>query len=77
MRSSAKIPTNTSAVYGCPKICRMILDKKCGDEVMGETQETSVFAGDSEGNGAKLPKMRGSVVAPPSPKPYTQTHSRT
>ena len=69
MRSSAKKPTNTSAVYGCPKNSRMILDKNCGDEVMGETQETSVFTGDSEGNRAKLPKTRGSVMAPPSPKP--------
>ena len=45
MRSRAKNPTNTSAVYGCPKNCRMILDKNCRDEVMGETQETSVFTG--------------------------------
>ena len=66
MRSSAQNPTNTSAVYGCPKNCRIILDKNCGDEVMGETQETSVFTGDSEGNRAKLPKTRGSVMAPPS-----------
>ena len=56
MRSSAKKPTNTSVVYGCSKTCRMILDKNCGDEVMGETQETSVFTVDSEGNRAKLPK---------------------
>ena len=69
MRSSAKKPTNASAVYGCPKNCWIILDENCGDEVMGETQETSVFAGDSEGNRAKLPKTRGSVMAPPSPKP--------
>ena len=69
MRSSAKKPTNTSAVYGCPKNCRIVLDKNCGDEVRCETQEISVFTGDSEGNRAKLPKTRGSVVAPPSPKP--------
>ena len=69
MRSSAKKPTNTSVVYGCPKNRGMILDKKCGDEVMGEPQETSVFTGDSEGNRATLPKKRGSVMAPPSPKP--------
>ena len=36
---------------------------------MVETQETSVFTGDCEGNRAKLPKKRGSVMAPPSPKP--------
>ena len=32
---------------------------------MVETQETSVFTGDCEGNRAKLPKKRGSVMAPP------------
>ena len=69
MRSSAKNPTNTSAVYGCPKNYWTILDKDCRDEVVGETQETSVFTGDSEGHRAKLPKTRGSVLAPPSPKP--------
>ena len=69
MRSSAKKPTSTSVVYGCQKSCRINLEKNCGDEVMGETQETSVFTGDSEGNRAKLPKKRGSVMAPPSPKP--------
>ena len=69
MRSSAKNSTNTSVVYGCQKNCTIILDKNCGDEVMGETQETSVFTRDSEGNRAKLPKKRGSVMAPPSPKP--------
>ena len=66
---SAKKPTNTSVVYRCPKNCRKMLDKSFGDEVMGETPETSVFTGDSEGNRAKLPKKRGSVMAPPSPKP--------
>ena len=69
MRSSAKKPTNTSVVYGCPRKSRIILDKKFGDGVMGETPQTSVFTGDSEGNRAKLPKKRGSVMAPPSPKP--------
>ena len=37
---------------------------------MVETQETSVFTGVCEGNRAELPKKRGSVMAPPSPKPY-------
>ena len=45
-----------------------MLDNNCEDEVMGETQETSVFTGDSEGNRAKLPEKRGSVMAPPRPK---------
>ena len=69
MRTRAKKITNASVVYGCPKNCRIILDKHCGNEVMGETQETSVFTGDCEGNRAKLPKKRGSAMAPPSPKP--------
>ena len=67
MRTSAK-----THKYQCslrmPKKLQEILDKNCGNEVMGETQETSVFTGDCEGNRTKLPKKRGSVMAPPSTK---------
>ena len=44
---------------------------------MVETQETSVFTGDCEGNRAKLPKKRGSVMAPPRPKFKSPTTSKS
>ena len=36
---------------------------------MGETKETPIFTGDSEGSGAKLSKSVGLFLAPPSSKP--------
>ena len=68
MRSSAKKPTNTSAVYGCPKNCKIILGKHCGDEVMGETKETPVFR-------AKRSKKRWVSYGPATLNPECEKQS--